>query len=285
MIMSTCVDQRRAGLAAAGGDLEDVLGQAALAQALGDQQRRQRRDLGRLEDHRVAGGQRRDAVAEGVRQRVVPRPDHADERRAGGSARRACCPSTNSWLDVTLLVGEVLGRVLGPEAERVGARRRSRRAARPRSVLPVSETIVSTIRSALSISHFCARGASRARGRRSRAPPTPAARRARARPARATASAPRSGTVRDDLAGRGVLDGILDAPCARRRRRVLGGLACSTVAIGSPLLALTLALCEQTTREPASSSTARSTRSPIGASAVAASVGALELVDDVHARR
>ena len=50
MTMSTCVDQRRAGLAAAGGDLEDVLGQAALAQALGHQQRGQRRDLGRLED-------------------------------------------------------------------------------------------------------------------------------------------------------------------------------------------------------------------------------------------
>ena len=65
--------------AVAGGDLEDVLGQAALAQALGHQQRGQRRHLGRLQHDGVAGGERRDAVAEGVRQRVVPRADHADD--------------------------------------------------------------------------------------------------------------------------------------------------------------------------------------------------------------
>ena len=79
MIMSTCSISAAPVVAAAGGDLEDAVGQPALAQPLGEQQRGQRRDLGGLEDHAVAGRERRDAVAEGVGQRVVPGADHADQ--------------------------------------------------------------------------------------------------------------------------------------------------------------------------------------------------------------
>ena len=73
------LDEGRPGLSAPGRDLQDVLRQPALAQPFGHQQRGERRDLRGLEDHGVARGQRRDAVAEGVRQRVVPRTDHADQ--------------------------------------------------------------------------------------------------------------------------------------------------------------------------------------------------------------
>ena len=97
MTKSTSSISARAGRAVAGRDLEDVLRQPALAQHLGHQQRRQRRHLAGLEDHGVAGGERRDAVAEGVRQRVVPRADHADDADAAGSARSASCPSRTGW--------------------------------------------------------------------------------------------------------------------------------------------------------------------------------------------
>ena len=69
---------------------------------------------------RVAGGQRRDAVAEGVGQRVVPRADHADHAERRDSATISLRPLTNSVGGLDLLVGEVLGRHLGPEAEGVG---------------------------------------------------------------------------------------------------------------------------------------------------------------------
>ena len=111
------VDQRLTRLAEAGRDLVDALGQAALAHRLDHQQRGQGRDLRRLEDHGVAGGERRDAVAEGVRQRVVPRADHADEpeRRVAHDELAAEHERVGR---ADLLVGEVVRRVLGPEAER-----------------------------------------------------------------------------------------------------------------------------------------------------------------------
>jgi hypothetical protein len=55
------VDQRRAGLAVAGGHLVHAARQAALAQRLSHQHRRQWRDLAGLDDHSVArrhGGNR-----------------------------------------------------------------------------------------------------------------------------------------------------------------------------------------------------------------------------------
>ena len=114
------VDQLGAELrAAARGDLVDALGQAALLHALLHQQRGHGGHLGRLEDHGVAGGHRGDAVAERVRQRVVPRPDHADQpERAVAHDELAAEHERVGGADA--LVAQVLGRVLGPEAERVG---------------------------------------------------------------------------------------------------------------------------------------------------------------------
>ena len=111
------VDQRRAGLAAAGGDLKDALGDPALGEHLGHQQRGQRGHLGRLHDHGVAGGERRDAVAEGVVERVVPGADHADDaERLVADHHPAAAHERRRRLD--LLVGEVGGRLPGPELER-----------------------------------------------------------------------------------------------------------------------------------------------------------------------
>ena len=111
------VDQRRAGLPAPGGDREDAVRDPAFGQHLGHQQRGQRGDLGRLQDHRVAGGERRDAVAEGVVEGVVPGPDHADyaERRIADD-HLAAAHERRRRLD--LLVAEVDGRLAGPELER-----------------------------------------------------------------------------------------------------------------------------------------------------------------------
>ena len=111
------VDQRRAGRPAPGGDGEDAVRDPALGQHLGHQQRGERGDLGWLEDDRVAGGKRRDAVAERVVERVVPRADHPDhaERRVAHD-HPATADERRRRLD--LLVGEVDGRLAGPELER-----------------------------------------------------------------------------------------------------------------------------------------------------------------------
>ena len=111
------LDQRRARPAAAGRDLQHVLGQAALAQRFGHQERRQRRDLGGLEDHAVARRQRGNAVAEGVRERIVPGADHADQPERA-EAQDQLLALHQHLRGLHALVGQVLARVLGPEAER-----------------------------------------------------------------------------------------------------------------------------------------------------------------------
>jgi hypothetical protein len=114
------IDERRAGVAAPGGDREDAHRHATLAQPVGQQKAGQRRDLAGLEDHRVARRQRRDAVAERVGQRVVPGPDDADEaERAIAQDELLALQQRRGGLDA--LVGQERRRVLGPEAERVGA--------------------------------------------------------------------------------------------------------------------------------------------------------------------
>ena len=53
------LDERGAGAAVAGDDVEDARRDAGLERELAEAQRRQRRLLGGLEDDRAAGGQRR----------------------------------------------------------------------------------------------------------------------------------------------------------------------------------------------------------------------------------
>ena len=83
-------DERRAGLAVAGQDRDDPVGQLGLLADLGQQQRGERRRLGRLEDRRVAAGQRGRELPRRHQQREVPGHDLADdaERRhlAGADA-------------------------------------------------------------------------------------------------------------------------------------------------------------------------------------------------------
>ena len=210
--------------------------------AFGHQQRRQRRDLRRLEDHAVAGHQRRDAVAERVRQRVVPRPDHADQpERAVAQDQLLALDEHLAGLD--RLVGEVVRPLLGPEAERVagvadlGQARRPRRSCRSPRRSSRSRAV------ALSISHFCARESTRARPSKPYASHCGCAARPRAAIS-ATASASRSGTVRDGLAGGRVLDGD---PARRRRLDHLLSVACwaspSDLRISCSTCCSTLAIC------------------------------------------
>ena len=88
------VDDRRAHVAGAGHQVHHAGGQ--VREALGQHQRRQRRELGRLRHDRVARGDRRRQLPGEQQQRVVPRHDAAhgadrllhDERELGGLDRR-----------------------------------------------------------------------------------------------------------------------------------------------------------------------------------------------------
>src|SRR5581483_11030295 len=69
------VDERRAGLAVAGDDVDGALGEPGLERQLAEAQRRERRLLGRLQHHRAARGQRRRDLPHRHQQRVVPGDD------------------------------------------------------------------------------------------------------------------------------------------------------------------------------------------------------------------
>ncbi len=69
------VDQRRAGLAVAGEHVQRPLREAGLERQLAEPQRGQRRLLGRLEDDRAAGGERRGDLPHRHQQREVPGHD------------------------------------------------------------------------------------------------------------------------------------------------------------------------------------------------------------------
>ena len=221
------LDQGGPGLAVTGGDLQDVLGQTALAQAFGQQQRGQRRHLGGLEDHAVAGGQRGDAVAEGVRQGVVPGADHADQAERA-VAQDQLLALHQQLAGLHLLVGEVARRPPWPRSRRRRRRSRSRRAGRPR------RSCRSPRRSSPRSGRCCPSptsgpGAARGRGPRSRTPPTPAGPRVRGRPSRRSPRDRGSGTVATISPVAGFSTGITSA--AAGAPFCVSGTCCSTVAI------------------------------------------------------
>jgi predicted small secreted protein len=74
-----------AGVAGAGDDVDDAGRQVGLLADLGEEQRGQRRGLGRLEDHGVAAGQRRGDLPREHQQREVPRDDLAATPSGRGS--------------------------------------------------------------------------------------------------------------------------------------------------------------------------------------------------------
>ena len=117
-IMSTFSTSAAPVRAGAGRDQEDIRRRAALEHRVGEHQVGQRGDLARLQHHRVARHQRRDAVAEAVRERVVPGPDHAHDP-VGAVAHEHLLAEQQQRVGLDPLVGQVLGRLLGPEAERV----------------------------------------------------------------------------------------------------------------------------------------------------------------------
>ena len=73
------IHERGPGVPEPGGHDEHVVGQAGGAEAVGDEHRRERRDLGGLEDHGVARHEGRDGIADAEHERVVPGRDHADD--------------------------------------------------------------------------------------------------------------------------------------------------------------------------------------------------------------
>ncbi|PAV68043.1 hypothetical protein WR25_23257 [Diploscapter pachys] len=72
--------QRRADCGAVAVDeVEDTRGYARLVQDFGEDHRTARRFLGRLENHRIAGGERGRDLGANLVERPVPRRDHRDD--------------------------------------------------------------------------------------------------------------------------------------------------------------------------------------------------------------
>ena len=82
LAMPGCADQRRADRARALDHVEDAVGQAGLGEDLAELQGAERGQLGRLEDHGVAAGERRGRLPAGDLAGVVPGADaDADPER------------------------------------------------------------------------------------------------------------------------------------------------------------------------------------------------------------
>ena len=144
-------DQAPADLAVAGQELQRLARHAGLVQERHGQRGDQRRLLGRLGDHRIAGGQRRRDLAGEDRQREVPRADAGDHaqrpmRVVRQSRRRSPRSSAGSrplraprrWhcrsdLPASRTIGPSSG---SSRASIRSAARRRRRGARRRRLLP-----------------------------------------------------------------------------------------------------------------------------------------------------
>ena len=149
--------ERRADRAAALDHVEGAGGQAGLGEDLGELQRAERRELGGLEDHGVAAGERRRRLPAGDLAGVVPGADAgADARAARGGCRRsrrrgrsprrrarrrgapnhssASAPEAQSATRVSA-IGLPVSSVSSSESSRLRARMRSaaRRSTRPRA--------------------------------------------------------------------------------------------------------------------------------------------------------
>ncbi len=77
--------QKAAGIGEALHDVEDAVRQAGFGHDVGELDRGERRQLGRLEDHRVAAGKGRRRLPAGDLERIVPGADAGDD--AKGSRR------------------------------------------------------------------------------------------------------------------------------------------------------------------------------------------------------
>ena len=77
------VDERRAGLAVAGEDVDDAGREADLERQLAEPQRAERRLLGGLQHDRAARGERRAELPGGHQQREVPGDDLARDTPTG----------------------------------------------------------------------------------------------------------------------------------------------------------------------------------------------------------
>ena len=204
------VDERGAGLAVAGEHVERPLGEARLERQLAEAQRGERRLLGRLEDDRAAGGERRGDLPDRHQQREVPGHDlGADADRLAQRVDRACRgrrpgssrPRSSSASRRSSAGGRPRPR-RRPSPRRAACRCRATRARRARRRC----ALISSASVYISPARFA--------GETLRSGPSSAARAAAT--ARSTSSAPACGDLADRLAGRRV--DRLEA-CARRRPR------------------------------------------------------------------
>ena len=152
-------------------------------------------------------------------ERIVPRADHADQaERAVAQDQLLALEHHRGRFDA--LVRQIVGGVLGPEAEGVGRRRRSRRTGRPRrSCRSRRRSWRSRARSCPSATSGRAKGCGR--GPQSQTPPIAAGRRGHAWPARQPRRVEVGDATGDPARGR-VLDGDVRAGGRRSVGPVVG---------------------------------------------------------------
>ena len=212
-------DDRLAHVARAGEQVDDAGRQ--VVEAGRERERRQRRQLRRLADGRVAGGERGRELPREQQQRVVPGDDAARRRRSAPSAR-ARAASTRS-------TGSRGRAKLRPDLGVVVERGR-----RPADLVRVLEPAACRPRaSSARRARRCARGAGsrpRAAARRARPPASPPSRappRAPPRPPRRPARRSRPRDGRDRL----LRERVLDVERASRRRRTCSPPMSSRVSV------------------------------------------------------
>ena len=205
------LDERRAGLAVAGGDLDHPARDAGALGELGEPQRRDRGQLRRLEDHGVAGRERRRGAARGDLQRVVPRDDLAADapRLAERVVERVRAERDRAALEPLDRAGVVLEVADGRGGVGLGLRERLAGVAR----LEVGERVGLVVDELREPRAACASGraacASRARRRARGARPRPSRRPA---PALVSGSSANSWPVEGSMAMK-----LLTGPVPRRR--------------------------------------------------------------------
>ena len=107
------VDDGRARFRSAGHDVDDALRHAGALADLGEQDGGQRREFGRLQHHRAAGGQRRRDLPGQHQQREIPRDDLADDADGlvAGESLSSACAQPAWWMKWRIASGTSMSRL------------------------------------------------------------------------------------------------------------------------------------------------------------------------------
>ena len=118
-LVAARVDERRAGRAVAGHELEHPLGEPGVGEQARERLAHERRDLARLQHHGVAGHERLHGRVHAQHEREVPGGDDPDDAHRPPREHELL---RLQQVEALLAVAQELARALGVEGERVAAR-------------------------------------------------------------------------------------------------------------------------------------------------------------------